>query len=133
MRYLIILFILTISGCSSVDVAFLLNEQTLIAETTPKKPPLNVKVFKVTEHGECFENQCPLSQLYIAVSEYGEYPNQAYYISPKRNNWLFVKWIKLADFSEVTPSSDLLVSYQIKGKTILETISVNVETISYRK
>lgn len=134
MRILLLLSALFISACSSIDVAHILNEQVLIAETSPQKPPTNVRVYKVADSGECAsETQCPLSQLYIAISEYGEYPKKAFYVSPKKMNWQFVKWIKEANFSEEEPTTVFEVSYEVKEKLFFERITVSLNSISYAR
>ena len=59
-------------------------------------PPLRVSVLRVQDHGECdgSPKTCPLSVIYLAVSEYDEYPKQNVYLLPKRHSWEFVSWNK---------------------------------------
>lgn len=132
-KIIFIFFILLLSGCSSLNLAHLLNEQVIIAETSPQAPPLNVRIIKLTDHGECHENECPLSEFYIAVSEYGEYPKQVYYVTPKRHNWSFVKWLKQADFSEQMPYAKFVVNYEKNGDQVSQVISVSLDSIQYEK
>ncbi len=65
----------------------------------------------------------------MAVSEYGEYPNQAYYVTPKALNWRFQKWIKQADFSEEVPTAIFEASYEKNGELVYQQIIVNLQGI----
>jgi len=77
----------------------LANFQILAVADHPQSKGMYVRILKVQDHGECdgSPNSCPKSKLYIAVSEYGEYPEQKVYRLPSRHNWEFVGWIKLPD------------------------------------
>jgi hypothetical protein len=75
----------------------LANFQILAVADRAQSKGMYVRIVKVQDHGECdgSPNTCPKSRVYIAVSEYGEYPEQKVYRLPSRHNWEFVGWIKL--------------------------------------
>lgn len=72
------------------ELVSVLNNFELIAEV--KEPPLALRVLKVQEFGECdgAPETCPEDNLYLAVSEFDEYPNQNAYRLPKRHSWSVV-------------------------------------------
>ncbi|GAD31874.1 conserved hypothetical protein [Photobacterium leiognathi lrivu.4.1] len=143
MRAMLISLALLLTACSpaesstentNVDLAFLLNNQRLVA-TTPKEivPPLAVKVYSLTENGECDNGKCPQTQLYIAVSQYGEIPQQTYYVTEKQPNLTFEHWdwMKTTKYSEKRPSVSFVTSHIKNGKKVLETITVDMSDVHY--
>ncbi len=102
-----------------------------------------VRILRLQEHGECdgSPTTCPKSRIYIAVSEYGEAPEQKVYLLPLRHNWEFVDWIKLPEtdtpdeFVELRlkaqiPTNDLSKSWWIDESY---TVKVNYRNGSWKK
>ncbi len=102
-----------------------------------------VRILRLQEHGECDGSPitCPKSRIYIAVSEYGEAPEQKVYLLPLRHNWEFVNWIKLPEtdtpdeFVELRlkaqiPTNDLSKSWWIDESY---TVKVNYRNGSWKK
>ncbi len=72
----------------------LANLEILAEAKWPESKGMAVRILRVRDHGECdgSPQTCPKSTLYIAVSEYGEYPEQKVYRLPKRHDWKFSAW-----------------------------------------
>jgi hypothetical protein len=70
----------------------ILNNLEVIASIEKK---FSIKVIRVRENGECdgTPQSCPQESLYIAVSEYGEYPDQTVYVLPRAYGWHFDRWV----------------------------------------
>jgi hypothetical protein len=69
----------------------------VLAEVAHPKAPFHIRVLRVRDHGECngSPQSCPLSTLYLAISEYGDPPDQRVFRLPRRHDWEFVRWVRL--------------------------------------
>ncbi len=132
MKMLTLILAILLSSCASQDLAHLLNDFELLAETTPTSPPLNVRILKLRDNGECNNSECQKEQLYIAVSEFGEHPKQIVYLSQKRDSWAFVKWIKHANFNDNNPTAVFRLKSEVGSNTKIEDVSVNLKAITYK-
>lgn len=90
-------------------------------------------MYSLTENGECDNGSCPPTQFYIAVSQYGEMPQQTYFVTEKEPNLTFEHWdwMKTAKYSEKRPSVSFVVSYSENGKKVFKTITVDMNDIHY--
>jgi len=97
------IFVLAPQFCMAKTVQFIKDNELvhvmvnsqLVAELNSKKSKgYAVRVIKVQEFGECdgSPKTCPKSSIYIAISQYDEYPEQKVYKLPKRHNWEFTAW-----------------------------------------
>lgn len=122
----------------------ILNNFEVIAEAkSPQSDAMWVRILKVQEPGECGARlaSCPKSRVYIAVSEYGEYPEQKLYRLPLLHNWQFDQWLSLPDTDgdndfvvmrllaqmPVTPDTES------RWKTLHYRLRVNYRSGSYEK
>ncbi|MBL1261268.1 MAG: hypothetical protein COB33_012125 [Thiotrichaceae bacterium] len=101
---MLIIISLFISSCAKNDLVYFANNFEEIAKTDNTVPTLSTRLLKLREHGECFENKCPQEAIYVAVSEFGEYPDQKLYITPKANEWLFTGWKHIPKLGEDNPT-----------------------------
>jgi hypothetical protein len=71
----------------------------IIAEAGLLKSPIWVRIIKVMAHDECdgSPETCPKSTIYIATSEYGEYPEQKVFQLKKMHGWEFVEWVSFPE------------------------------------
>lgn len=83
-------------GIGDALLVEVLNNAEILAEH--QKPPYAIRVLRLREHGECdgTPESCPQSILFIAASNFGEYPDQKAYKLPKAHGWEFVGWKSLA-------------------------------------
>lgn len=133
MKFIYIVIMLVLSSCSSINVNHVLNDFQIIAETTPARPPLSVRVLKVKDNGECSNTSCPKVTLYFAVSEFGINPKQTVYISPKKDDWEFIRWVKEAKFSESSPTVIMEIEHRENNKTTQEFVTLGLDEITYKK
>ena len=79
----------------SKEVVALLNRGQELAECGMPKCDLHVRVFRVSHTGECDGSPatCPLSSLYVAVSQYDEAPEQVAFRFADAHEWEFVRWL----------------------------------------
>lgn len=116
MRVFILVFsMLLISSCSDNDLVFFANNLEEISKTDNVVPTLSARIFKLRDFGECYESKCPEEVLYIAVSEFGEYPEQKVYVTPKANDWYFTKWEKIPSLGETDPKLVFLLRNTTNG------------------
>jgi hypothetical protein len=132
MKLLLFIAMIALASCSTPNLEHILNDFDIIGKSD-STPPLSVRILKLRDHGECNNSTCPKEQLYIAVSEFGEFPQQRIYTSPKRDSWKFISWVKHADFSENNPTAIFQVKSQVGNSIIKENISVNLDKATYIK
>jgi hypothetical protein len=82
-----------------VGMVNVLNNYKIFFEERKKLPYL-VRIFRVSDPGECSPNNtwCPKVNMYIAVSTFDEAPDQAVYKLPINQNWEFkgiVTWPRI--------------------------------------
>lgn len=104
---------------NSEDLTRLLNDMTVIAElgTDPKeKSAYRVRLFRVPSPGECdgTPESCPTEYVYVAVSEWGEIPDQKLYRLPEAYGWEF----ESIDDMPKRPSETTFVTFRVKRKVI---------------
>jgi len=92
------------------DLVFFANNYQLISETENKVPTLSARIFKLREFGECDSGKCPKEYVYIALSEFGEFPQQ--------NEWQFLEWVEIPALGD----KDRTLIFKMKG------ILNNIET-----
>ncbi|MDO8287802.1 MAG: hypothetical protein Q7T44_01145 [Parvibaculum sp.] len=85
------------------------NNAVLIAES--KKEPIAVRIYGLQNFGECdgTGDNCPKTSLYIAVSEFGEYPDQKLYKLDEANIWKFIHFISFPKYDHETSFVKFLV------------------------
>ncbi|MFH0808949.1 MAG: hypothetical protein V2A77_00535 [Pseudomonadota bacterium] len=78
----------------NAELSRILNNLEIIASTDKE---YSIRVIRVGEYGECdgTPQSCPQESLYIAVSEYGEYPDYQVYVLPRAHGWDFERWVAL--------------------------------------
>ena len=90
--------VISVEPLQDGTLATTLSNLTILAEAEhPQSPAIHARVYRVIDHGECGGEllSCPMSTLYLAASEYGEYPEQRVFQLPKRHGWSFVAWREL--------------------------------------
>jgi hypothetical protein len=115
----------------------LANFQILAVADHPQSKGMYVRIVKVQDHGECdgSPNTCPKSKLYIAVSEFGECPEQKVYRLPSLHNWEFAGWIKLPETDNPQDYVQLRLRAQIPAKDLIKGWWVNesyIVKVNYR-
>lgn len=95
-----LLTVMSLVSCSTINLVYFANNFEIIAETDGTKPTLSSRILKLREEGECDNGKCPNEVLYIAVSEFGEYPKQMLYVTPKVQDWTFINWEHIPDMGE---------------------------------
>jgi len=122
---------LLIVSCAKNDLVHFTNNFEVIAQTDNTLPTLSSRLLRVREFGECDQNKCPEEVLYITVSEFGEYPDQSLYVTPKANKWQFVEWNHIPKLGELNPT--LIFTLKKTNKNIEKNITVkaNLSTIEY--
>lgn len=97
-----------------MKVAEILPNFEVIAEAGLPKSHFWVRIIRVADHGECngSPETCPKSTIYIAVSEYGEYPEQKVFQLEKMHGWEFMGWVS---FPESEGPDDYVV-FNMKAK-----------------
>lgn len=120
-----------VSSCVKHDLVYFANNFEEIARTDNTIPTLSTRLLKLREHGECFENKCPHEVLYITVSEFGEYPDQKLYITPKANEWQFTGWKHIPKLGEDNPTITFTLKSTNEGIQNNITVKVNLAGIEY--
>lgn len=120
MRYIPILMLTLVSWLSHAEPLVAIKDSELtkiltnfeLLAQTPESAKMSARVLRVQEHGECDGSQstCPKSTLYIAVSEYAEFPEQKLYQLPLGHNWQFLGWV---DFPK-TPNPPSYIVFKAK-------------------
>lgn len=118
-KTLLLLCVLALTACkggSSVtnpELVFFANNFELLAETPQDRQTISARVFKTREFGECDNGKCPKEQVYIAVSEFGEYPEQRLYVSAPADEWEFSGW----QAAPATKSGSPVVVFDLQSKS----------------
>lgn len=94
------------------ELVFFANNFELLSETKNDVPTLSARIFKVREFGECDNGNCPEEHVYVALSEFGERPEQKVYKSKASNEWRFLGWVKIPELGDQKP----LVTFKLSGK-----------------
>ena len=101
----------------------ILSNFVILAEAkSPQSEGMWVRLLRVQDPGECGATlaSCPMSTVYVAVSEYGEYPEQRVYRLPPRHYWQFGQWRDL-------PSSDGEKDFVVATLTAQQPVSPDEE------
>ena len=122
---------LFVISCERTDLVHFTNNFEVIAQTDNTLPTLSSRLLKVREFGECDNNSCPKEVVYIAVSEFGEYPEQALYVSPKANKWQFIEWNHIPQLGESNPTIIFTLKSTNNSVAKIYTIKVNLLNIEY--
>lgn len=132
MKY-ITLFIasLLITSCAKTDLVHFTNNFEIIAQTDNAAPTLSSRLLKLREFGECDSGTCPKEVVYITISEYGEYPEQSLYITPKANKWQFIEWNHIPKLGETNPFIKLTLKSTNNNIEKKQIIKVNLTEIKY--
>jgi hypothetical protein len=109
-------FALELSDVKDEFLVNLLNGYEVLAER--KELPYAIRVLRLRDHGECdgTPQSCPQETLFVAVSEFGEYPDQKVFKLPKSYGWEFVSWKVLAKQEGRESFSILEVKEQVISK-----------------
>lgn len=135
--YILFFSILLLMSCNHSEkkykneLLFFANNFQLIAETKNDVPTLSARIFTLREFGECDNKKCPNEYVYIAISEFGEYPKQKLYISEKSHEWSFLKWDHIPDVGEKNPSISFRLKSIINGIKTVYTVNVSLKSINY--
>lgn len=102
------------------EIVQILANFKILAEVGFPESKVHVRVIEAMDHGECAGGPatCPKSTIYIATSEYGEYPEQKVFQSEKLHGWEFVDWVS---FPESEGPDDYIV-FNMKAKRPAEDI-----------
>jgi hypothetical protein len=86
----------SVAKIGSPELVALLNRGEVLAECKHPQCELHVRLFRVPHSGECdgSPETCPKSSLYVAVSEYGDPPDEVAFQFEDRHNWQFVRWLE---------------------------------------
>jgi hypothetical protein len=102
----------------------LLNNLAVIADlgaNPTEAAAYRVRLFRVSDFGECAgtPESCPTEYVYVAVSEWGEYPEQKLFRLPDAYGWEF----ESADELPRRPSRDSFVTFRLKRKVVAADIT----------
>ncbi len=132
MKILIIIALsLSMLSCAKFDIVHFANNFEVIAETENKVPTLSSRILRIREFGECDNNICPSEILYITVSEFGEYPEQKLYKTPKANVWSFEGWEHIPKLGEPNPTLVINLKSENNKKVKYFKVKANLETIVF--
>ena len=120
-----------LSACSEFDVAHFLNDAEIISETNNPEPTLSARLFKLREFGECDNGKCPKETIYIAVSEFGEYPDQNYYQTKPSEKWEFVEWEYIPKLEDKVREIKLKIKSTTNDVQVLYRVTFNLNKIKY--
>lgn len=113
------------------ELVFFANNFQLISETKNTDPTLFARLIKLREFGECDSGKCPNEVVYIAISEFGEFPEQKLYITKEANEWEFLGWEHIPILGE----KKQVIIFKMKSKKNSSeteyTIKVNLDNIEY--
>ena len=87
-----------LAEADGVDMVKVLNDMEVVAEKDlSANLPFVIRLIRVEADGECGDapRTCPLQNVYIAVSEIGEYPRRKLYRLPAAHSWAFKDWVSL--------------------------------------
>jgi len=106
-----------LSEVKDINLVYVLNNFELLKEQfNLRECAYSIRVFRVRDKGECdgTPQSCPQQALYVAVSQFDEYPDQKLYKLPKAYGWEFVEW-------KVLPKADgknIFAIFEVKKKVI---------------
>lgn len=130
---ILIFFLLILSACAKVDIVHFMNDFEIIGETHNTEPTLSARILKLREFGECDNKKCPKEKVFIAISEFGEYPDQNVFQTKPSEKWEFVAWEYIPKLEDKTR----LVKFKIKSinnrKETLYRVIVDLNNIRYEK
>ncbi len=138
MRILLVLFFaLLLVSCANKDVSddselvFFANNFQLMSETKNIKPTLFARLLKLRKFGECDSGKCPGEVVYIAVSEFGEYPEQRLYVTKQADEWHFSSW----EYVPASAQEKQVIVFKVKSRAngidTEHTIKVSLDNIEY--
>ena len=132
MKYITLLIVsFFIASCAKNDFVHFTNNFEIMAQTDNAVPSLSSRLLKVREFGECDNGSCPKEVVYITISEFGEYPEQALYITPKANKWQFVEWNHVPQLGEADSFIKLTLKSTNNNVEKKIVIKVNLTDIEY--
>ncbi len=117
---LVSVFIYSVVNAQSVKVItdsefvrFANNFELIAEKQHPRKCSVAVQIFKIRDSGECsgWSARCPKSRIFIALSNFGEFPDQFLYELPRYHNWEFIEWLKCPKFRD--KSKTLLLKFSV--------------------
>jgi len=131
----ILLFLFLIASCSesNSELVTFANNFELIAETDDAQPTLSARIFKLREFGECTNGNCPKEVLLIAVSEFGEYPEQKLYKTPLKEKWEFVEWNHIPVLGEPHYTLKFTLKSKSNNKEAVYSVNADLEDIKYKE
>ena len=102
---------------SDAGLSRVLNNLEIVAEVGDPGFGWQPRVIHVRDLGECdgFPNRCPKETLYVAVSEFGEWPDQILFVLPPAFGWKVVDLrlggegparCTVVELEELSPSPD---------------------------
>jgi len=138
MKILFISFLsLLLVSCANKDIShrnelvFFANNFQLISETKNTDPTLFARLIKLREFGECDSGKCPNEVVYIAISEFGEFPEQRLYITKEANEWKFLGWEHIPILGEKKQAIIFKMKSKKNSSETEYTIKVNLDNIEY--
>ena len=115
---------LMLSTVKNQDLVSLLNDMEMIAELgrDPRaESAYVVRLIRVQEPGECdgTPESCPVQHLYVAVSEFGEMPDQNLYQLPEAHGWDFDTMVEMPK----SASDDTFATFHMKREVVAKNTS----------
>lgn len=118
-------------SCTSSNLVHFANNYDEIARTEDSIPSLSARILRVREFGECIDNVCPKEVLYIAISEFGEYPEQKLYQTKEADEWHFIEWKHIPALAEQDPTISFTLKSINNNVESMHSVSANLNTIKY--
>lgn len=134
---LVLFFALLLASCANKDISrdsglvFFANNFQLMSETKNIKPTLFARLLKLREFGECDSGKCPGEVVYVAVSEFGEYPEQRLYVTKQADEWHFAGWEHVPASGREKQVIVFKMKSKINGIETEHTIKVSLDNIEY--
>lgn len=125
------IFCVFLISCTSNNLVHFANNYDEIARTDDSVPSLSARILRVREFGECINNVCPKEVLYIALSEFGEYPEQKLYQTKKADEWYFIAWKHIPAVGEHEPTISFTLKSVNDNVESMHSVSANLNTIKY--
>ena len=117
---------LMLSTGKNQDLVSLLDDMEMIAELgrDPRaESAYMVRLIRVQEPGECdgTPESCPVQHLYVAVSEFGEMPDQNLYQLPEAHGWDFDTMVEMPK----SASDDTFATFHMKREVVRERFALS--------
>ena len=122
-----------LSSCATNNLVNFANNYEEVARTSDTVPTLSARILRLREFGECINSKCPKEKLYIAISEFGEYPEQRLYITDRADEWRFVEWNYIPKLADPEPTIIFTILNKRGNKETLFYVKANIDSITYEE